>query len=102
MCNGRSTWAVMSEHEDFADGKNPSVAETVSKDVTPTFKYVVQRSKEIVFVIDVSTRDKVGIWNCASKLLAFEYLHLTSVLLKVCSHAWCWIATVLAYLNFCQ
>ena len=32
----------------------------VIKDVKPKFKYVVQRPKEIVFVIDVSTRENVS------------------------------------------
>ncbi|XP_063727351.1 uncharacterized protein LOC134854903 isoform X13 [Symsagittifera roscoffensis] len=63
MCNGRSAWSVMRDHPDFKDGNNAAVPADVIKDVKPKFKYVVQRPKEIVFVIDVSTRENVDKTN---------------------------------------
>ncbi|XP_075247236.1 uncharacterized protein LOC142340535 isoform X9 [Convolutriloba macropyga] len=62
MCNGRSAWAVMREHKDFNDGgreRNPSVPAEQARNTRPSIKYVVQRPKEVVFVIDVSTRENV-------------------------------------------
>merc|ERR1711971_469223 len=52
-CDGRSTWDVIKENEDFADGANPphpDISTTV-----PSFRVVQSRNPKYVVLMDVST-----------------------------------------------
>ncbi|XP_013419455.1 calcium-activated chloride channel regulator 3A-1-like [Lingula anatina] len=52
LCDGRSAWEVMREHEDFENNNNPPVQGDI--DTTPTFRVVQQQPKRYVLVLDVS------------------------------------------------
>ncbi|KAI0219202.1 Calcium-activated chloride channel regulator 2, partial [Lamellibrachia satsuma] len=52
LCNGRSAWEVMRDHEDFKDGNSPAIDRSQKAD--PTFRIVQAKNKRIVIVMDVS------------------------------------------------
>ncbi|KAK2180610.1 hypothetical protein NP493_436g02058 [Ridgeia piscesae] len=52
LCNGRSAWEVMRDHEDFKDGNSPVIES--SRKCNPTFRIVQAKNKRIVLVLDVS------------------------------------------------
>ena len=52
MCNRRSVWEVMREHEDFSGSNNPPAA--VDTDTTPSFQVVQETGRMRVLVLDVS------------------------------------------------
>ncbi|KAI0218857.1 Calcium-activated chloride channel regulator 4 [Lamellibrachia satsuma] len=52
LCNGRSAWEVMRDHEDFRNGNSPAIDR--SQKVDPTFRIVQAKNQRIVMVMDVS------------------------------------------------
>ncbi|KAI0208300.1 Calcium-activated chloride channel regulator 1 [Lamellibrachia satsuma] len=51
LCNGRSAWEIMRDHDDFRNGSSPAITKSQKSD--PTFRIVQAKSKRIVMILDV-------------------------------------------------
>ena len=56
-CEGQSTWSVISETADFANGDNPPVA---GRETTPKFKIVQAKNPKYVVLMDISMSMETG------------------------------------------
>ncbi|KAI0230406.1 Calcium-activated chloride channel regulator 3A-1 [Lamellibrachia satsuma] len=52
LCNGRSAWEIMRDHEDFRNGNSPAI--DISQKADPTFRIVQATNRRIVVLMDVS------------------------------------------------
>ena len=98
-CDGDSTWDVIMEHNDFAEGRNPTNPNI--QDPTPIFRVVQSKSPKYVVLMDVSTSMETpscvpecadlidvrseNLKNAVKRWLTFEVMDGTEVALVVFS-----------------
>ncbi|XP_033644207.1 calcium-activated chloride channel regulator 1-like [Asterias rubens] len=78
LCDSRSNWEVLQEHEDFKGGRNPPI-DLTEEDLVPNFKMVQHRDVSVVVLMDTS--GSMGSDNRFNKMISSTANYISSIVI---------------------